>query len=340
MTLVDFVNGSLIFLTVQMFTQAIVGIYGDKVVTKYGRRKPFVVAGTMIRFFTGLILAVPPLKHTSAIFGWYALFGSLYYIGYGIHSNPFSSWIIESTADEADYVKIGAIAAPLGGIIGGILAIFLSLVSPVLSALFCLIGGSLAIAATVYFLPSAVYREAPLVPKPIPSLRICIQSQEFRTILYVGILFSAGGSIYSTLGLFVLSTLFGIHRETTVLSLTIIVVIIGAIGGLILTIGLNFILAKIDKIRVLVFFLYIIIALAISTFFVALSPGGLYIYVAIHAVIGVLSLPVSVIASFLLRDLVVYDTFVTGMSKQLSYLLYQWGLISIFIQDSIVRICI
>ena len=40
MSLIDFVNASLIFLTVSVFTQAIIGVNGDIIVTKWGLRKP------------------------------------------------------------------------------------------------------------------------------------------------------------------------------------------------------------------------------------------------------------------------------------------------------------
>ena len=311
MTLVDYVNGALIFLTIQIFTQSIVGIYGDKIVTKYGRRKPYVVAGVLLRFVANVMLSIPPVKHTNLIFAWYAVFGSLFIIGYGLHTNPFNSWMIESTADEADFVKIGTTAAPIGGVLGGISMIFIASMSPILAGLVVLIGGSCAIFATAYFLPSTIYRQAPSVPKPIPSLRICIQSQEFKTILCVGILVGAATSTYATLALFVLSINFDIHRETTVINLTIYAVVIAAVAGLILVIACNWVLQRVDKLRIIVLIMFIVIVCAIGTFFVSLSPSTLYFYVGFQTIIATLGMPVSLIASLLTRDLVLFDTFVT-----------------------------
>jgi hypothetical protein len=175
-----------------------------------------------------------------------------------------------------------------------------------------LVGGLLSLAAVLYYIPSVAYREAPAVPKPIPSLRICAQSKEFCTILAVGIFIAAAQNTFGTLNLFMLSTCFGIKREAFVIELALIYVVLGGILGLVFIIACNWILARIDKIRVLVFILIIVIALSIATFFVTLNASTLYVYLAIVVVMSTLAMPVGLIASLFIRDLVVFDAFVTS----------------------------
>lgn len=315
LTLVDAVNGALIFLTVYTFTQALVGIYGDKVVTKYGRRKPFVFIGNIIRYFAILLFSAAPssIQHTRAIFAWYIIFGILYNIGTGIQANPFNSWIIESTADDADFMTVNTIPSSIGVIIGGITVLLvISLSSPLAGGVLTFIGGIISVTATVYFLPSVVYRQAPAVPKPIPSLRICLQSPEFRTILNVGIVSLAALALLTTLTLFVLVSCFDLNREVFAGYILLVISIIGAICGMILNICCNWILKKIDKIRVLALIFFIIAAAAAVSFFLSLNASTLYFYCGVATLMVALAFPLRLILSLLLRDLVVFDTFVTS----------------------------
>jgi Na+/melibiose symporter-like transporter len=313
LSLVDTMNGALIFLAVSTFTQALVGIYGDEFVSKYGRRKPLVVVGCVIRYIAILLLATPPVKNTNLIFPWYIIFGSLFSIGVGIQSNPFNSWIIESTANDEDFMKINTISKPIGLVFGSLtLAAILIFISPAAAGVVALIGGLLSLTSTVYVVPSVIYRQAPAIPKPIPSLRICLQSQEFRTILYMSIFLAAAQSTFASLSLYVISSCFHIHRVKFVNAIISDISTIGAMLGMILTIACQCILQKIDKIRVLALFLFILSACASISFFLSFRESTLYFYCALIVVIGVLSIPLGLISSLFLRDLVVFDTMLTS----------------------------
>ncbi len=311
-SLIDGVNAGLIILTVGNFTQAIVAIYGDSVVTKYGRRKTFVIAGMIIRFIAMLFISAPPVKHTNLMFTWYAVFGSLHQIGYGIYTNPFSSWMIESTVDEADYMKFNIVSGFIAGALGGIISAVTLSISPLGTAVVIAIGGMISLVIIVAYVPTTVYRQAPSVPRPIPSLRICIQSKEFRTILWLTIIIGAASSMYGQLVLFIFATCFGLNNESFVIQLTLASAVIGTIIGILLIISCNWIFKKIEKIRVFVFLLFILISLSIATFFLTLNRSTLYPYLIGTIIMTIIATPGSFILNLLLRDLVIFDTFVTS----------------------------
>ena len=310
-TLIDSVNCGLIFLTVSNFTQAIVAIYGDSVVTKYGRRKTFVIAGTILRVISILLLSDPPVKHTKLIFAWFALFGSIQQIGYGLLANPFASWMIESTVDEADYMKYNIVAGFIAGGIGAIFIAILTIMSPVGSAIIATIGSLISLSVIVAYVPTTVYREAPPVPRPIPSLRICIQSEEFRTILWLSILIGSSVSLFGQSVIFITATCFDLNNESFIVDLGLFTGIIGVIVGILLVISCNWILKKFEKIHVLVLIIFIFIALVIVSFFLTFSRSTFYAYIIVSTVVGIIGLPGGFIIGLLLRDLVIYDSFVT-----------------------------
>lgn len=158
MSLINIANAQLITFTLQIFTQVIVAYLSDKYVSKYGRRKPFVFVGNVLRYVALIFLAIPPSHDADTLFGWYTAFYSISLIGTAISSNPFTSWMIESTVDDEDYIRLNSICLPFGGIFGAILGLFLIVVSPILCALVCLIGGMVTLLIMLYFIPGKVFR--------------------------------------------------------------------------------------------------------------------------------------------------------------------------------------
>ena len=87
------------------------GRISDNTHSKWGRRKPYIVAGAFIQaFFFGTIWMVPTTWSSSAIVAY--LIGSqiLFYTGYTIYSVPYSSLGYEMTADYNERTSVWSFA--------------------------------------------------------------------------------------------------------------------------------------------------------------------------------------------------------------------------------------
>ena len=96
---------------------------------------------------------------------------------------PLTSWIIESTADDQDFIRITTIARNLGTLLGiliGAVLAELQLIPPAAYAVFNLIGNLITLFLLVRYVPNPVYMEVPKQPEVIPSLRTCLRTQEFK----------------------------------------------------------------------------------------------------------------------------------------------------------------
>jgi glycoside/pentoside/hexuronide:cation symporter, GPH family len=195
MSLISYVNAYLIAFSLNIFTQIIIAFYSDRVVTKYGRRKPFVILSNVLRYVAFLCLAHPPLQTPTGLSNWFTTFYTLYMVSNAIGTNPFASWFIESTFDQIDYTRVYSVAFPLGGVLGGLLGLGLLEVSPSTASIVAMVGGIFFTLVMLIFVPAKVYRASPQVPDMIPSIRICLQSLEFRKIFTVNVCFNAAMGI-------------------------------------------------------------------------------------------------------------------------------------------------
>lgn len=315
-------NGALIAFTCQTVTQLIVGFYGDKIVSRYGRRKPFVVGGVILKVISLLLLTLPPNHNQGVLIVWFTVFLSMNFIGDAIFSNPYESWMIESTRDDDDYTKIYSIANPIGGIFGQIIGISLLFISPVACGVVYAIGASLTTFILVTKIPNIVYREAVPLPDIIPSVRICSQTVEFRKMFLNKILLGAAIALFAAILAFYLLIGFpSISKVNDTVNFVIYVAGISAVVGLILMVSCNWIFKKLDKLKFYLYMIVFVIVLAFASFFVTLSRDktALLLYVGIAAGMASLAFPVRLIDSLFIRDLVVYDTFICGLNRENMY---------------------
>jgi GPH family glycoside/pentoside/hexuronide:cation symporter len=314
------INASLITFTVSIFTRLVVAYLGDKVVTKYGRRKPFVFVGTIISILSNFILCSPPNYNSTVLFCWLAVFYSFFSIGANMVSAPYSSWLIESTADDADFARIVSISSPIGAFLGGITGLLFLIVSPILAAIVYAVVGGISLGLLLYFIPSRIYREAPKVPDAIPSVRICFQTMEFRKVFTSYTLATTGASIFGSMILFLVLSCYGINNETFIITIALVLAVLTTLGGLIVLVASNWVFDKIEKIKVLVALLWVAIALMIAAFISTIPTTGLYAYLVFVCIFGIIGFPINLISTLFTRDLVVYDNFVTGKSIDFCFL--------------------
>lgn len=316
LSIIDIVKAGMIIYTLQTLTQVIVAIYCDRTVTSFGRRKPFVVVGNLIRYVCVFLLCSPPDfgDRTDYLFAWYVVFNTLSWMGYTIHLNPYQSWLIESTVDDADYVKIRTVALPFGGLIGGISAAVLLVYSPLVAAIYYLIGGMISLICIVSFVPSVCYREQKKQPHIIPSVRMCAQYPDFLKLFWNRVFMESASVTYAALIYFMLATSFHMNNESSIVFVFLLCAIIGGIGGVIFCILCNWIFHYHDRLYVLWGLQLGEAILAFITFFISMSdsPAAFVIYVILCIAMATMGVPLLIITEVLMRDLVVFDTFVTG----------------------------
>lgn len=128
-------------------------------------------------------IAIPANSNLSqtTLFGWLTFCQCLGAAGGQIYSIPLGSWFIESTADDADFVRISTIAGSIGTLLGVALGFAVSqLLPPIAYAIITAVYSLIALFLLVWFVPNKVYREVAKQPAIIPSLRTCLRTEEFK----------------------------------------------------------------------------------------------------------------------------------------------------------------
>ncbi|MBT8344448.1 MAG: MFS transporter [Sulfurovum sp.] len=115
--------GLILFLSrlTDVFTDPIVGIYNDRFQSRYGRRKPFMLLGSLILTGSFYALIHPPEDHMQL---WLLIFSMLVYLGWSIVSIPYLAWSAEITSDYHEKTRLSA-ARELSTILGVLAALLI-----------------------------------------------------------------------------------------------------------------------------------------------------------------------------------------------------------------------
>ncbi len=302
----------------QTFAQIAVGYYSDKTVTKLGRRKPYIICSMVVRVISFLALTSPPSKSDGdVVSGWFTVFFPIYLVGLGCYNVPFDTWILESTKDDADFSKIRSVANPIGALFGAFIGFFVLRESPVAIGLIFAIGAPLSVAAAVLYVPNNVYRTAPRIPELIPSFRICMQSSGFRKLLVNTTCFSAAIAIFNSSLILILVMCFSVMKLDFAVTLVVYTSAFGGSLGVIFMILCNWLFKKYDKLNIMFVLLAVVFVLSIFMFFLTLASdsAALYIFIIFGSTIIVIGFGLNLINSVLLRDLIMFDSLVTGKAN-------------------------
>lgn len=194
----------------------------------------------------------------------------------------------------------------------------MSTVSYILQPPKVLIKCILLVGVTTYvlvtYIPSTVYRSAPKVPKIIPSVRLCSQTAEFRQIMTNKVLLGAAIATYATVVSFLLFFAFTANNTDYVVSILLIQAIVGAVCGVSFMVSCNWLLKTVDKLKVYKALMILIALLSFFSFFVVLSSTStaMNVFIVMSTLIAAIGFPVRLFDNIFVRDLVVYDTFLTG----------------------------
>ena len=115
--------GSILFISrlTDVITDPLVGLYSDRFQSKYGKRKPFMLVGSLILLGSFYALIHPPTHYTSL---WLLVFSVLVYLGWSIISIPYLAWSAEITTYYHEKTRLSA-ARELFGIIGALGALLI-----------------------------------------------------------------------------------------------------------------------------------------------------------------------------------------------------------------------
>lgn len=325
MSVVSYFNAIIFGFVIQIFAQMAVGYYSDITITRWGRRKPYLVGAMMWRFVIFIFLTTPPSKEGPVLTAWYTSFLGLYSLGVGTFNPPFDSWVVESSRDDADFSKIRSVANPIGGAIGAAVGFFLLFVSPVGLSIGTAIVGVVILFFVVKYIPNKVFRTVPKTPELIPSVRISMQTTEFVKLMINSTLFSAASAIFLNTLLLSFILCYEAEKVKDAVEYTVVMSGVGGVLGVILMISCNWLLKRFEKLNILRIFFAIVGFLSFCIFFVSFSHGknviyGEIVYAAMGIIVLTVGLSVSLINNILLRDLVLFDMFLTGRTNMYFYL--------------------
>ena len=110
-----------VFIVVRVFdavSDPMAGILSDRITTRWGRRRPWLVAGTPLVMLAAWMLFVPP---KDATLGSFTLWLFLLTLGWTVMLTPYFAWGAELTGDYAERSTV-SIWRETAGLIGTILA--------------------------------------------------------------------------------------------------------------------------------------------------------------------------------------------------------------------------
>ncbi|MBD3790017.1 MAG: MFS transporter [Campylobacterales bacterium] len=115
--------GVILFLArlTDVITDPLVGIYSDRFNSPYGKRKPFIVFGSLLLASSFYALVHPPQTNTAI---WLLIFSMLVYLGWSIVSIPYLAWSAEISNGYHDKTRLSS-ARELLTIVGAVTALLI-----------------------------------------------------------------------------------------------------------------------------------------------------------------------------------------------------------------------
>ena len=281
------------------------------------------VAGSFLKCIACICLCNPPRENLSStgITAWYLILYSLGASGSGLSSNPLTSWLMESSISSSDYRKISTLPITIGNFCGAVIGFGSLQLSPTASTVGVAVF-SVSVLLMVLFVPNELHRKAEKLPPIVPSLRIAARTKEFRSIFFNRVLIGSATQIFtSSASLLLLIGFSNIHTQKDFVFYSLAMGITSGTLGAFIVVFFNWYLLMVDKLTVYLR-LTMVVTVASGIGFLATLGSSLYcfiLYYLTNMTIGILYHPIIVVESFMLRDLIIFDTYSTG----------QWTLVCI-----------
>lgn len=221
---------------------------------------------------------------------------------------------MESSINSSDYRKISTLPVTIGNFCGALIGFGSLQVSPTASTIGVAIF-AVSVILMVLFVPNELHRKTDKLPPIVPSLRIAAQTQEFRSIFFNRVLIGSATQIFtSSASLLLLIGFSNIHTQKDFVFYSIAMGISSGTLGVVIVVIFNWYLLMVDKLTVYLRLTIVVTLASVIGFFATLS-SSLYcfiLYYLTNMTIGILYHPIIVIEGFMLRDLIIFDTYSTG----------------------------
>jgi len=236
-------------------------------------------------------------------------------MGSGFCGNPFTAWMMESSINDSDHRKITTLPNTMGSFCGILFGFICLQISPLIASL-----GAVLSSVSVYFLivcvPNIIHHKKEKHPPIVPSVRIASRTKEFRSIFMNRVLIGSATSIFtSSASLLLLIGFSNINTQKDFVFFSIFMGIASGTMGVCIVVALNWYLTLVDKLTV---YLRITKLVTIASFIGFIATLGttmpcFILYYLMNMTIGIMYHPIVAIESFMLRDLILYDTYSTGI---------------------------
>ena len=308
------VNVGLLGLMAENYTSIYVGYVSDKLISKHGRRLPFVISGFFMRAVSFLLLTVPPNSDDKkSLIIWFAVFKTTSAFGKGAYNNSFSAMLIENSANEADYMKFMSVTAPIASFLGGVTGLAVTATLPLLSAMIILIGGSISAFFLVKYSRFKETRPPEKQPDLIPSIRTACRSNEFRVIFINNVLLGSAIGIFANAAAFL--NLIGfdvIEKQSEYVLYSILTTVATAITGIGIMISFNYFVGEGKSEKITVYQRVCLYASLLGVIVFFCSFTSFYAFFILTILILIVTFPFNLLSTLLIRDLLNYDVFITG----------------------------
>lgn len=312
-------------------TDPVMGAISDNTRSKWGRRKPYLVLGSILCAFVFPFVWMCSRDWSEmAIFTWFMVTAIIYYTCYTIFSVPYLSLAVEMTPDYHERTRLISLRAFMNKIvsigIGWLFAIVtldhftdelegMRWVSLVIAALFVIFGVIPAI-----FSKERFYRQASKQKKVslVESVKYTMSSKPFLMLLSMVILMVVATMMVSQLGVYLTTYyVFGGDKPAS----AIIVGWSGTAGMIISMISIpifNFISTHLGKTRALFINLAVLLVATLSKW-VLVNPDHPWWMVINAAMIGPGVTGVWLLLPSMQADICDYDELQTGNRREGSY---------------------
>lgn len=321
-------TGATLYSIYYIFIQIYVSYVSDRLKSKsLGRRKPLIIASYFIYAALVLILSFPPKAATAnprILAGYYVTFYPLMAIPTAMFYSPLGALLVETCADPEDFSRVGALSQVVGGVfgsvLGGLMTNFLYSSAPWLTPVVAIVFAAVYLVLFVLYLPSNICRKVDPQPPLIPSFRLCIRTKEFATLWTNEVLISIAYNVAAGLtNVFLIVN--GSIKNNSQLVFFVIVSFIGTnvLATLTTVITVSYTIIKFDKLKVYLRLTQSAVVVGFVGFFVTLVNGSSVPILVYFIVVAMIIVPMLSIESIMLRDLISYDTFITGINRESMY---------------------
>lgn len=321
---------------VGIYATIFVGWFGDKIISRFGKRKPLVAAFYPLLAGASLAIYYPPFTAVDrlSVQAWYLLCIVVYQVGTSCYTQVLASWYIESCNSGDDYMRLAIVsnvAGATGAVLGVVCSSILRLFGP--PSIVASVLGSCATVLLLLFVPSRNIGKSSAQPPLLSSYRVLSRTTEYKTVLVNKTILTTA---YSSCGEFLLYICFmgfpGIKHFQQVLGFYSVYAIVAILGIVPVVAVLG--LAMRRKWEKIVIYQTLTLSLAAiaGALFVLYLPGltGSTLADSAYIVLFDLWMLLIIVASLvcsgamfleglITRDLIRFDTYRTGLNRENLY---------------------